>query len=228
MKRRLSLILNSIVIILVAFNIAACSRSTQARSAEPSGFLGDYSQLQEGKSGEALLVYIDPRADIGKYKKVLIEPVKIFAPRDSTLGKMSPKDRRALGTYFFSAIRKQLSQDYVLVNRPGPDVMRVRVALTNADSSSVVLDTISNVAPPALALNALKSVTFGKGVGVGEAQMEAELSDSLTGKRLGAAVDKRVGGKTFGGKFDKWDDAKNSFDFWAERLRTRLESERTS
>jgi hypothetical protein len=53
-----------------------------------------------------------------------------------------------------------------------------------------------------------------------------ELKDARTNVRLMAAVDERVGGKTFEGKFDKWDDVQQAFDYWAGRLKARLAQER--
>ena len=47
--------------------LAGCATTEQTRSVEPSGFLGDYSRLQPGKSGQALLVYIDGTADFSRY-----------------------------------------------------------------------------------------------------------------------------------------------------------------
>ena len=41
-----------------------------------SGCLGDYSQLQPGKEGQAALVYINPNAQWAKFTKVIIDPVQ--------------------------------------------------------------------------------------------------------------------------------------------------------
>jgi hypothetical protein len=46
----------------------------------------------------------------------------------------------------------------------------------------------------------------------------------MTGERLAAAVDKRVGSK-YSFRFDKfsrWRATKGAFDYWAERMNTRL------
>ncbi len=56
----------------------------------------------------------------------------------------------------------------------------------------------------------------------GSAAIEGEITDSLTGRRLLAAVDKRLGNKTLRGTLGKWANVEKAFDFWAERLRTRL------
>ncbi len=50
-------------IALLALFLAGCATTTQTRSVEKSGFLGDYSMLEEGEGDEALLLYVDEGAD---------------------------------------------------------------------------------------------------------------------------------------------------------------------
>jgi hypothetical protein len=54
-------------------------------------------------------------------------------------------------------------------------------------------------------------------------QAEAELTDSVTGERLAASVDKREGGMALSTAVQwKWGDAENVMDYWAQKLVTRL------
>jgi hypothetical protein len=207
--------------------IGACA-TMQARSTTKSGFLGDYSQLKEGGDGKALLVYIDPKADFKAYKRVIVEPVKLYASSEHSMDNVALEDRQKLLNYADAAIREHLAKDYAIVREPGPGVMRLRLALTEADSSYVVLDTVSTVLPIGLALAGLQTAATGSCSFVGSAGAEAELQDSQTGKRLMAAVDRRVGGKMTGqgDKFDEWRTVKNAVDYWADRLQTRLAEER--
>ena len=62
----------------------------------------------------------------------------------------------------------------------------------------------------------------------GEAGVEGELTDSLSGERLGAAVDARVGNKTIRGGLKEWSQVDDAFAFWAERIRKRLAELRKS
>ena len=63
--------------------VSACA-SMQARSTETTGFLGDYSQLKKGGEDQALLVYIDPNADIKAYNRILMDPVKMYASKENS------------------------------------------------------------------------------------------------------------------------------------------------
>ena len=197
----------------------------QGRSVETSGFLGDYSQLHEGTGDEALLTYINPNADFRQYNKLILDPIKVYpGVGNSKLSSISPEDMQKLLDYFDATLREELGDGFVFVTQPGPETMRLRIALTEAKPGRVALDTFSSVMPPAVALNALKTVSTGRGTGIGEASAEVEMQDSMTGERLAASVDKRVGSKyTFKlDKFSRWRATKGAFDYWAKRMDERL------
>ena len=52
--------------------------------------------------------------------------------------------------------------------------------------------------------------------------MEFELVDSFSRKRLAAGVDARAGTKALKGKFDQWNDLKEAFEFWTQKVRYEL------
>jgi hypothetical protein len=104
--------------------------------------------------------------------------------------------------------------------------MKIKLAITDADSSETALNTISTVMPIGLALSSLKRVVTGSDSFVGEAQCEIDIRDSFTETRLAAAVDRRIGTKALRSKFGGWNDAKEAFDFWATQIRTRLQEAR--
>ena len=205
--------------------LSGCASTLQKRSVKGSGFLRDYSQLKDYGGETAMLSYIDPKANFRAYTKILLEPIRGYASsKDSSMAKLSKEKQQHLLNYFDAALRESLKKDYLLVRQPGPDVMRVRVAITEAKGSMVVLDTLSSVIPIGMALNAVKAGLTGKSLSVGEIGAECEGLDSLTGRRLFAAVDARVGRK-YTGKFDKfsrWHTAEDACDFWAEQLHERL------
>ena len=204
--------------------VAGCS-THQARGVTPSGFLGDYSQLRKGTGDESKLVYINPKTDWSKYDKILLDPIKVYGSVErSWFRDAKPEQVEALINYFDATIRKNLEDDMTFVDKPGPGVLHVRVAITEAGSGNVPLDVVSSVIPIGLAISTLKRAAVNKATGVGEAGVEMEAKDSLTGERLGAFVDARIGDK-FTGKFDKfdqWRGPKAAFDYWAMRMHVRL------
>jgi hypothetical protein len=202
-----------------------CASTYQKRSVKGSGFLKDYSQLKDHGGDTAMLSYINPNAKFSTYTKIMLDPVRAYASsKDSSMAKMDKEKQQMLLNYFDAALRENLKKSYTLVSQPGPDVLRVRVALTEARGSMVLLDTVSSVLPPGIALSAVKTIITGKHLAVGEVGAECEGLDSMTGTQLFAAVDARVGRKytlKFD-KFSKWHTAKDACDFWAEQLHERL------
>ena len=214
-----------VAVIVSAALLSGCASTYQQRSVKGAGFLSDYSQLKDRGGDTAMLSYIDPKADFRGYKQILIEPVRAYvSAKDSKMAKLSKEDQAKLLSYFDAALREALKRDFALVSQPGPGVLRLRVAITEAHDSAVVLDTISSVIPIGIALSAVKAIATGKHLSVGSIGAECEGLDAATGKRLFAAVDARVGRK-YTGKFDKfneWHTAEDAFDFWAKQLRDRL------
>ena len=88
----------------------------------------------------------------------------------------------------------------------------------------MVLDTITSVVPMALGVSTLKQLTFGTATFVADASIEVEAEDSLTQETLVAAVDRRAGGKGWSKKFNKWGKVEKAFDYWSEKIQTRLTS----
>ena len=201
----------------------SCATTYPVRRVKTSGFLGDYSQLQPGGAGEPVMIYRQA-AEGRSYDKILIDPVVAYAGPGTRLQKLSPKDRQALLDYFHAALREQLGQDFALAEEAGPGTLRLRVALTDARGSKILLDTLSTVVPVGLAVSALQRVALGQTSTSGRATIEAEASDSQTGQRLVALVDGRAGAKVTGrfDKWSKWQDVRDACDYWGGSLRTVL------
>lgn len=199
----------------------------QARKVENSGFLGDYSQFREAKENEALYVYVNPKADCRKYSKVIIDPVTLWGKsEDSPLAELEEKDQQMLATRgwgtVYDAMRKA---NFAITDKPGPDVMRVRAAVTEATKAKVMLANAVAVAPYVWQAATLWGMGTGKWPFLGELAGEMEIVDSLTGERLMAGVDKVTG--TMGSNMDpraRWDDVRKGFDHWREKLGKRMVS----
>jgi hypothetical protein len=133
-----------------------------------------------------------------------------------------------LASYLYNALRENLQKDFTLVDQPGPGVMKLDAAIIDASASAPVLRSVSVVIPQARLLNLVQSLGTGSYAFVGSAQVEAQITDSLTGTRLAAAVDKRQGGMALRtATQNRWGDAKNILDFWAQRTAQRLIELRT-
>jgi hypothetical protein len=192
----------------------------------PTGFLGnDYSLLTppaEGSDQKAMLRYVNPSANWGSYNKIMIAPVTFWANDDS---KVSAADQQALCDYAYNVFVKHLGKNFVIVDQPGPGVLKLSAALTDATSAVPVLRSVSVVVPQARALSLIKMAATGTYAFVGSAQGALKLNDSTSGQLLAAAVDKRVGGTSVTNVVVfQWGDAEHAIDYWAELTDQRLVS----
>ena len=223
--RRLPWLATLAVAAVAVLGLTACNTTRHARSVTESGFLGDYSQLKEGEGDQAKLVYIAPNVDWKKYTKIYIEPVELWKSddKDSPLGKLSPENQQMLVSFLYTELNNELQKSYTIVSSPGPDTLVLHSAVTEAKKSAPVRNLLTSIVPFGIAANILVTAAFGTGIGVGEVEVEAELLDGQTNQRLAAAVDRRAGTKALRTKFDgTWGDVKLAFEFWSQRLETRL------
>jgi hypothetical protein len=212
--------------------LTACSTTRQQTKGtiEPSGFLGDYSQLHEGTNDQARMVYFAPDVNWAKYTKIWIKPVELWKSDDpeSPMGKVSPENQQKLIDLLHTALYNTLSTNYTMVDQGGPNVLVIHAAITDAKKSKPVIGAISSIYLPLKLIGFAKQELAGTGIGVGSVTIEAELLDSQTNERLCAVVDSRSGTEAIRSKFTGyWGDVEKSFEWWAERLNTRLAEEKT-
>jgi len=195
-------ILNIMVVSL--FLLAGAVQAKQ----EYSGFLVDYSQLKPGPKGGVAKVYRKEGVDYKKYSKIMMDHVVFFFKDDAAEKGIDPLEMAELSHKFHQAAKDALSGAYPMVEESGPDVMRVRVAITDLEL-------------PKRTVGMLKSIMTGKGPGLGEISMEFESLDSVTGQRIAAGVDQRTGTRLE--SLRRFSTAEDAFKFWAQRLRLRMD-----
>ncbi len=204
---------------LVACLILAvgCSPLRQRREAvEPSGFLGDYSQLAKNDQYPAYLIYINPSANWSRYNAIILDSVTLWGTSD----KLSDEDRQKITGIAYNALYDTLNKNFTLVNAAGPNVIRLRAAITEAQGSKVALNVVTSVIPQMRVLTTVGGMAADTANVVGEASAEMEMLDSVTLQRLAAGVDRQTGTKALirGHKFDKWGDVQDACNYWAERV----------
>ncbi|NKB80513.1 MAG: DUF3313 family protein [Nitrospirales bacterium] len=204
-----------------------CAPSQQVEEVNLSGFLEDYSMLRKEGKGEPALIYRHPIISLASYDKALIDTVTVWLKGDSGLSEIPLRELRQLQLLLHVKIIEALRREsYHIVQEPGPRVMRIQAALTEAEQSNVVLDMVSTILPQAHLLSGAKKLATGTHSFVGKAGIEAKITDAETGELLVAAVDRRAGGKTLQGSTNSWDDVEQAFQFWSDRFSYRLCQER--
>jgi len=190
----------------------------------PTGFLGsDYSLLKPGAPGsgqEAMLAYTNMNANFTSYNKIMIAPVTFWADDDS---KVSAADQQTLCNYLYNLLVQTLGKNFVLVNEPGPGVLKLSAALSDATAATPGLRTVSVIVPQAHVLNIIKYGLTGTYAFVGSATGEAKLTDSVSGQLLAAWADQRFGTAAVkNATVFQWGDADNAMNYWANGLDQRL------
>jgi hypothetical protein len=141
------------------------------------------------------VVYLAPGADFSGYTKVMLDPTEVAFKRNwlrdynnnarGLTNRISEDEAReilaAAQGGFQDVFREVYAQRGIqVVSEPGPDVLRLRTAVTNLD-----------VAAPDL-MTPGRSRTYA--AEAGEATIVIELRDSMSGAILGRGVDRRTAG----------------------------------
>jgi hypothetical protein len=224
--------------VLLAPGIAAAEEAPMLGGYQTKGFLSDYSTLEPVEGVNHSYKYIDSSADFTKYKKLLLDRIRVWYKDDSDYKGIDPDELKVLTDYFHQAIVKAVGDDYQVVSEPGPDVLRVRIAVTDVVPNKPEASVVTLVVPFAWVADAGTGVAKGE-VGstafTGEATIEMEAMDSVSSQQVGAYIDKEVGKKynwdkgisegvsSYASAYSKWDYTKKSMDAWAVRLKATLD-----
>jgi hypothetical protein len=213
--------------LLVGFLLlVVCLCACAGGNIKDSGFLGDSAEYAKLKPGTRALdqVWLDPGVDFKKYRKIMLDEVTFYLKDDAESKAINPGEIKKLTDAFHQAFVKELGNSYPLVAAPGPDVLRVRIAIVDLEPSNPVLDTVTTVLPVGIAVSLVKQGTGGSGTGVGSASMEVQFIDSESGRIIGMGKDTKAGSKLdMAAKVDKWQHARSAFDYWAKSLKSALD-----
>jgi len=205
------------VVALLALN--GCAATRERRGApETSGFLGDYSKLEKNPAFPASLVYVKPGVVWSRYSSIQLESAGLYLTDSSS--QMSAEDKERLAGMLYNTLRDQLDQTFVLTPSPGPNTLRIRVALTQAQGAKVAARVVTTVVPQLRVLTTVGGLATDTAGTVGAASAEMEAVDSTTGERLAAAVDQRAGTKALFAEraYTKWGDVQAAINYWSKRM----------
>lgn len=204
---------------IVSFVLVLCGCSTttalRAESVQFSGFLGSYDELTAGGENLALHAYVKPGLSFAEYSQIMFDDPEVLLS-DETRQKVDEEDIAAV--LAIAAKAKESFREVIEVtNLPGPGTLPVRWAITDLRPASKA-NIVTGLVPQAR----LVTTALGKGTDtyffVGRIGVEAEVVDSVTGERLIAGVDTRIGANAIGNVGSTWSDVEDAFAFWADRF----------
>ena len=204
-------------------------------SITPSGFLGDYKNFKIVNPETRALLWIKPPHEdlsiLKGYHSIVFSPIEIWMDPDTSYHGLDPNELKVITDYFLENLQKELGTDYKIVEKDGPGVMNVRIAITGLRKEKPDYKKVYNLIPVKLVYElgyaGYRSVA-GKQLDVYEASLEIEVRDTQKNERLVAAIDKHaVKGTTKKGE-GSWAPLKDVLDFWVSTIKDRLAKARAS
>jgi hypothetical protein len=210
----------AMVLLMGFILVVGCATTDSAKTGEPvvkARFLGDYySKLEPGPEGGAKLRWLKPGVEFAKYNKLMLDSVIFFFSDDSDYQGIDPQELKEIGDIANKQLVTALKDRYPIVAEPGPDVLRIRFAVTELKQSRPVVSGITSVVPVGLGISIVKKGATGAWSGSGATGAEVMALDSRTNEVIALAKDDRAAG--FTERFSKWGSAEEAFKFWAERI----------
>ena len=206
-----------VISIMIIFLLAVSTGFTADISF--SGFLGDqssYDLLKPGPKGGAKLRWMNPGVDFKKYNKFMVDSVIFYLADQSDYKGIDPQEMKQLADQFNKELMTAFKNKWPTVADPGPDVARIRIAITNIKPSKPGLSAVTTIIPIGLGVSLAKKGATGGWAGSGGTSIEVMALDSVTSEVIAMAVDQRKA--EFEQRFSKWGSANDAFNFWSEKI----------
>jgi hypothetical protein len=230
MKRAIKVVMTLVMGFVFAASLMSCASTGSASKRSGPGFLGNYAQkLEPGPKGGAKMRWLKPGVDFSKYKKVILEHVVFFLDDTSQYKGIDTAEMNELAQKCDLALVNALKDGYPIVTEPGPDVVRIRMAITDLKQSNPTLSgisTVTMVTPIGLGVNLIKKGATGTWTGSGATASELMALDSMSGEVIAVAQDNKSAG--FTKRYGKFDSVEEAFKFWGERLRKFLDETKSA
>jgi hypothetical protein len=212
-------------VVAVVIGLVLLASTGFAADKKYSGFLGDYyKNLQPGPEGGAKERWLKPGVDFSKYNKLMVDSVVFYFADDSEDKGIDAEQMKELTDAFNQELMNALKDKYPIVAEPGPDVARLRIAITGVKKSKPGVSAVSSILPIGLGISLIKKGATGSWSGSGGTNAEFMALDSTTGDVIAVAVDERSAG--FTERFTSLGAAKDAFKVWAEGIRRFMDNPR--
>ena len=133
-----------VVLISLCFAvIGGCAKQEMNQA----GFLENYSQLEDDPFGYADGYFEKDNVAWGAYDKVIIDQVTFFLKEDAKYKGIDADDFNQLAQYWNDSMVKSMSQSYKIVTEPGPNTLRLRLAITDLVPGNPATGTATTVVP---------------------------------------------------------------------------------
>lgn len=183
--------LNVLVLVIAGLLMAACSSAP--KSAKYSD-VPEADKLQSNSQFPHGLVYIKEGVKFAQYSRFIIDPIEIYQGSGASWhkGKVTGQMKQELAQFAQSEFARVLGPKYPIVNQAGPDVLRLRLMLTDVELTTPTMAVVTHFSPIGMGVNLMKSGAGAQGSFIGSVTMAGELRDSSTDTVLAAFLTKQT------------------------------------
>lgn len=207
----------------IAAALAACATPAPQEPPEGAGFLGGYEDFEQVPDRPGAMRWVKPGATLAPYRRVLLDPVVVWytAEHDG----VDPSELRELADMFNLEIHRALGDAYPLTLEKGPDVLRLRIAITDVRKATGMRKTMRVLSGPGSGTTGRDHEYESALIDIDAMSIEAEVLDSVSGERLVAVVEHKVAPPKEKMN-DTWRTINGALRQWAELLRKALDENR--
>lgn len=210
------------ILVFLFGGLALFAPTTQA----VSRFLDEYPTLQKDADRPGALIYRKEGVSLKPYTKVYLDPILVWYHADAEYKGIDPNELQVVTEAMRAIIVDTLEPDYPVVSKPGPGVLRVRLAITDVQAQKRKKSLLRFTPVGMVVTGAKMAMGADSNVDLTEATIEAELLDGQSGEQLAVLVD-RLNDGVGENKASKisWDAIQASLEFYAKRFRSRIDAE---
>ena len=172
--------------------VAGCASDNMPTQTEYSGFLKDYSNLQQTSdpNGQTFLRYVNPKLSPANYNAVIVEPITMY-PKAEPSDQLSEATIDQIRSYGTTCLRQAIGSRVRVVEAPGAGVVKLQVAITGVASTAEGLKPYQVVPMAFVATMAVNTVAGAPQQA--KLLVEALATDSVSGDVLSKVVRTHTG-----------------------------------
>jgi hypothetical protein len=208
------------------------------------GFLSDYARLKPISGLGGILCWKASKVDWKQYDKVQIERILVTLKPGNSQSAVDPGDLKTLTDYFHKALVTAIQPTTPIVDKAGPGVLQLRIALTDLVPTGTVDSLTGTLVPYGFVAEMASGEATGRPAGstpyMGQTGMQAQFRDGASGAVLGECADTEIGRKYaasvdqgatnatttwvngYMDSFTSWSYAQDAFNKWAAEFAQRF------
>jgi len=215
----------STTLIAIAALTCACATPAPDEAPEGVGFLGSYDEFEQVPDRPGAMRWLKEGATLATYDRVLLDPIIVWYTAEND--GVDPAELQQLADAFKLEFHRALGEAYPLTLEPGPDVMRLRIAITDVRKATGMRKTMRVLSGPGSGTTGYTQQHESALIDIDAMAIEAEVLDSVSGERLAAVVEGKIAPqqeKTT----DTWRSINGALREWAQLLRAALDEDHMS